>query len=273
MFEVTEIGWRTRKPVALFKFVRAATVWAYTTADRPQDVGGVTYLPAAVKRSAIKAGAERRKNTITVTVPRDLDVLANWRPVMPRDRVALTILVKHAGDDDFAVDWTGRVLAPRFNGSTVDLTCDPGIGRARIAGLSRCWQRNCGLALFSQGRGMCNVDRTAHAVPASPLLVDAVTLSAGAFDALPSGRLAGGFIEYARATDGVIEYRTIMSHAGNTIGIDYPLADAPSPLVLTAYPGCRQNWDDCNDYFHNGDNYGGDPNLPQRNPHDGQPVW
>jgi hypothetical protein len=273
MFDVREIGWLTRKPVGLFRFARGGVVWGYTNADRGQVLDGVSYVPAAIKRSSIKAGAERRKSVITVTVPRDLPVVANWRPIMPRDPVTLTILVRHDGDDDAVVDWMGRVVAPRFNGATVDLTCDPGIGRARIAGLSRCWQRNCGLALYSQGPGMCNVERAAHAVPASPLQLDAITLKAPEFATLPTGRLAGGFIEYSRAADGVAEYRTVMGHAGDTITLDYPLTDAPAALVLTAYPGCRQNWDDCSGYFENGDNYGGDPNLPQRNPHNGQPVW
>jgi hypothetical protein len=55
--------------------------------------------------------------------------------------------------------------------------------------------------------------------------------------------------------------------------IEFPLYDAPTPLATITYPGCRQTFSDCSDYFNNGDNYGGDLWLPGRNPYDGNPVW
>lgn len=271
-FDLRELSLWAGKPIGYFKFVRGATVWGYTTADREIVLDGTTYTPAPIKRSRIKIGSERRKLSITVTVPRDLPVVGNWRPFPPRDRVALTILQQHHGETDWAVDWTGRVLAPKFSGASVELTCEPSTTIARRAGLSRCWQRACPLALYSQGHGMCNVDKALHAVPATLAEVDTTTFASAAFASVTDGRLAGGFLEYPRASDGVTEYRTIMSHVGDTITIDYGLSDIASDLEVIAYPGCRQSWADCSS-FDNNDNFGGDLFLPQKNPHSGDPIW
>jgi hypothetical protein len=260
------------KPVAYFDFVRGAVHWRYTNADRAREYDGHTWLPAPIKRSAIKVGSERRKLSITVTLPSALDVIANWRPFPPRDRIALTILVQDRGTDVVEVDWIGRVLGPKFNGATTELTCEPSLTTARRAGLSLCWQKGCPLAVYSQGLGMCNVAKADFAVPATLTQVTAITFMSDAFLAIPSGRLAGGFLEYARVSDGVIEQRSIMAHSADTITIDYALADIDPGLEVTAYPGCKGTEDDCNDFFDNGENFGGESLMPRKSPNDGQPV-
>jgi len=112
-----------------------------------------------------------------------------------------------------------------------------------------------------------------------PLYVEAtvsalagLTLTAAAFGTLPSGRLAGGFVRWARAADGLIEFRTIKAHAGNTITLDYGALDLAVDLQLLAYPGCAHNWADCG-YHQNRPNYGGDLWMPVKTPFDGNPVW
>jgi hypothetical protein len=112
-----------------------------------------------------------------------------------------------------------------------------------------------------------------------PLYVEAtvtalagLTLTAAAFASQPSGRLAGGFVRWARAADGLIEYRTIKAHSGSTIQLDYGALDLAVGLELRAYPGCAHNWADCG-YHQNRHQYGGDLWMPVKNPFDGNPVW
>jgi len=89
---------------------------------------------------------------------------------------------------------------------------------------------------------------------------------------LPDNRFAGGYIEWTRG-DGLVERRSINSHVGTTVVIDYGADDLAAALVVTAYPGCAHDWDDCSSYFSNGDNYGGDLWMPKKNPYDGDPIW
>lgn len=101
--------------------------------------------------------------------------------------------------------------------------------------------------------------------------VSGLTLTAAAFGLFASGRLAGGFIEWTRA-DGLAEFRTIRTHSGSSIVIDYGAADLAVGLVVTAYPGCAHTWDDCVSH-ENKLNFGGDLWMPVKNPFSGNPVW
>lgn len=263
------------KPIVYFDFIRGDVHWRYTNADREQTYGGYTWAPArGIKRSNIKDSAERRQLTITVTVPTDLPVLANWRPYPPRDRIALIILVRDAAEPTAQSEWVGRVLGPKFGGPSVTLACEPSLTRARRAGMNLCWQRGCPLAQYSIGRGMCNLIKSEWAVPVATMTqVDAITFTAPEFaaqDAIRAGRLAGGFIEYVRVGDGVVEPRSIMTHVGDTITTDYGLYDAPAGLACTVYPHCRQDAGICNDEFANLANNGGEAHMPGKSPYNGQ---
>lgn len=342
--EAREASWDNGQPVAFFRFTRGTLQWFYTSSDYLETLNGDTYTPAAIMRStSIRQGTERAKNSIKVTLPSSLPVAANWRPYPSNQAIALTIFVRHAGEDTAMAEWVGRVTSPSFDGAVLTLTCEPSRTRARRQGVQRLWQRPCGLELYSQGLGKCNVNPAAVPVPATlseasgtslvatgfaaaprtlaggvlqwtegedqhqvaimthdgetitvatdpglsagaavtaytaPLTkqatltaVSGLSLTALAFGAFPSGRLAGGFIEWLRA-DGLMEYRSIRSHSGSVIQIDYGAADLAKDLVVTAYPGCAHTWADCV-YYENEPNYGGDLWIRTQNPFSGNPV-
>lgn len=345
--EARERSWDAGKPIALFRFTRGNVSWFYTSSDRPEIHNGDTYEPASIWRSSIKQGSERAKLSIKVTLPSTLSVASNWRPYPPSDAIVLTCFVRHVGETDAMAEWVGRVVAPSFDGATLTLTGEPSSTTSRRQGNKRCWQRGCGLALYSQGVGMCNLDPAAVPVPATltavdglvltaaafstsprslvagrlewldgsqviqeraivahagtsvtldsgsaelipalavtaytkPLYVEAtltavsgLSLTATAFATLPSGRLAGGYIEWTRASDGLVEFRSIKGHSGSDITLDYGGLDLAVGLQLRAYPGCAHTWADCG-YYENRGNYGGDLWMPVKSPFDGNPVW
>lgn len=101
--------------------------------------------------------------------------------------------------------------------------------------------------------------------------VSGLTLKATEFGLFASGRLAGGFIEWTRA-DGLTESRSIRTHSGTDVVIDYGAADLAVNLAVRAYPGCAHNWADCG-FFENQLNYDGALWKPSKNPFSGMPVW
>lgn len=109
-------------------------------------------------------------------------------------------------------------------------------------------------------------------VEATLTAVSGLTLTAAAFASQPSGRLAGGFVRWVRGADGLVEFRTIKSHAGTQVTLDYGALDLAVDLELRAYPGCAHTWADCG-YHANQGNYGGDLWMPIKTPFDGNPVW
>lgn len=272
-FNLRELSRWSGKPVGLLAISRGALVERYTNADRPVTAGGHTYIPLAVTRSAIRDSAERAKNRVTLTLPIDAPVVAWWRPFPPSTPVAVTWLSMHHGDADTVVEWQGRVIGPKFSDTQLTLECEPSKSSAASRGLALRWQRGCPLALYSQGLGMCNVDKAEHALPAVLTAVagSGITLTAAEFATLPVGRLAGGFIEWTRP-DGEPEYRGIMAHTGDTIVVNYGADTLEDGTAVTAYPGCAHNFGDCGGYFDNAPNYGGSLFLPVRSPFNGNPL-
>lgn len=263
--EARDASATTGQPIKYYVFTRGTKTWRYTDADRLLFYNGDAYAPAPITHSAIQDGGEQNKISITITLPKSLTVAANWRPYPPSDPIAVTILTQHYGETDALADWVGRVISPKYGDTTLVLTSEPTGTSARRGHGGRTWQRGCDLLLF-----YCGVDRAVHALPATLSAVTGLTLTAAAFATRPSGRMAGGYIEWMRS-DGLLDRRSIDSHSASAIVIDYSAADLLVGLALTAYPGCNQGWDDCT-YYANTDNFGGELWIPGRNYYDGNPV-
>jgi hypothetical protein len=266
-FNLLELSKFRGSPIGLLRIARGSVVLLYTSASRPITVGADTYQPLAISRSAIRDSTERRKNTLTITMPIGAECTAWWRPYPPSTRVDVTWLSMHWGDDEVVVEWTGRVIAPKFNDSELELNCEPSKSNSRSRGRFLRWQKGCTFALYDMDT--CGVDKALHALPATLSSIDGVELVSSDFTSLPDGRLAGGFATWTR-TDGEPEFRSIMAHTGDTIILQYGADDSLDDATdFTVYPGCKRSKADCRDYFDNADNFGGCENMPIRSPFDG----
>lgn len=276
IYGVRERSWEDGAPVEYYVFVRDTDFWRYNTSDRvlQRSEAGVLhdYLPLAISRERIQQGAERNKLTLSINVPRDADVTDLWHPYPTSAPVGLTIYGGHIGEADEVVTWIGRVVAPKFRPETVTLLGEPSTTLARKSGQVQCWQRGCMHVLYKQGDGLCNANREDFALPAIITAAAANVVSSASFEDLPSGRLAGGYLEWA-TPDGSIERRSINSHEGDTVTLLYGTNVLPVGTEVVAYPGCKHNWEDCNTFFNNGVNYGGDLYSPEKSPFNGQPVF
>ncbi|MHB1057237.1 MAG: phage BR0599 family protein [Rhodanobacter sp.] len=258
------------QPLKLYTFTRASKKWRYTDADRIIFYGGNAYAPAPITHTQITDGGEQNKISITLTLPKSLTVCDNWRPYPPADPINVTIYTQHFGETDFLADWVGRIISPKFGDTTLALTSEPSSTMAQRAGGGRTWQRGCDLLLYSQGLGLCNVDPELHKITGTLTGAASLMLSAVEFATLPSGRLAGGYIEWTRE-DGLLDRRSIDTHSGSTIMVDYGGPELLPGLAFNAFPGCNQSWDDCT-YYENNDNYGGELWIPGRDYYDGNPI-
>lgn len=269
-FDLVERSRRLGQPIALLRLTRGALVERYCAQDRSVTIGAETFEPLAIERDAIRDSGQAAKGVLTVTLPIDAPCIDWWRPYPPSRTVLATWLAKHRTDSEAVIEWTGRVIGHKFTDSQLILSCEQSRSLARKRGQALRWQRVCPLALYSQGVGLCNVDKTLHDVPTTLDSADGVTLTAAAFAGLADGRLAGGFLEWTRP-DGEPEWRSIMSHVGDTIVLNYGSDTLVEDLSVTAYKGCKHTPEDCDDEFDNLPNHGGAIYKPVRSPFDGNP--
>lgn len=248
MFELPEISRFLSRRVALYEFSRGGVSLRYTSAAQEITVGGQVFLPArGITHGAIReSGGSVSKNQVTITAPYLLDATAPefpvtqelgnwWRPFPPSQRVLVRIMSMHLGDPDAEVvtQWLGRVVGPSYSKSTVKLTCDPSYRSGRMSGSIPRMQRGCGVALYSQGLGMCNLNPQPLPVQGTVTAIDGddVTLQ---FAQPPARPLDVRWpVEWTDADD---EPRTaqMVSIAGNVLTLD-DTAHLAVGDVLTVY--------------------------------------
>lgn len=270
-FNLRELSLFQGEPIGLVRLSRGGIVYRMATGDRDFELGAETFFSTpGLSRGEIQDSSQRAKNRLTITLPIDHPAVGWWIPYAPAQRVLVTCLSVHAGDPDFAVEWTGRVASPKLYDTKVELICEPSRALNKSRARNLLWQRYCPLAHYSQGIGMCNVDPEAHRVDGICTEFEGVTLKATAISALPASRLAGGVVKWTRP-DGEEDFRTIRAHLGDTVILNYGTDTIDEDTELAFYPGCAHTWDDCG-YYENQPNYGGVLTIPVSSPHDGNPV-
>lgn len=245
MFELHELSRFLGRRLACYRFVRGNLVQRYTSADREVVVDGETFVSArGIKHSAIRESAgSSKKNELTITMPFLLDPAATgplpatqalgvwWRPYPPSQRVFVDILSYHFGDDDaeLQLDWSGRVLAPSFKDLEMTLTCDPSRSNSRTSGRAKRISRNCGVALYSQGYGQCNLDPERIPVQATVVAIegDEVTIE---LSGEPPRPLAPGPIEWLD-TDEEPKAAAVLAVDGDVLTLDDASALAVDDVV------------------------------------------
>lgn len=275
-FDSREKSWEAGEPVEFYDFIRGTAHWRYNTSDRLltrlENEVAVDYYPAPITRDRIQQGAERNKLVMTLTLPRNISVAGLWHPYPSSETVGVTIYGGHIDEDDGSIVWTGRVVSPRYSPEALTLMCEPTATTASKSALSQRWQRGCPHVLYKQGHGLCNAVKEDFAVVGTVTEATGTTVKAAEFSAFLTGRLAGGYAEWT-TPDGIVERRSIRGNVGDSVVLMYGTNTLPVGTLVTVYPGCRHNWNDCNDYFNNGVNYGGDLYSPERSPFDSNPVF
>jgi uncharacterized phage protein (TIGR02218 family) len=258
-------------PQEIYEFVRGAYRIRLTSADRDIAYVGQTYVRATISRTNVEASLEAARANVTITVPRTMEV-ADWHRVSPpADVIAVRILQRHQGDPDneFAVVWTGRVTTVDFKGAAAELICESVYTSIRRAGLKRTYQRACPHVVYG---AECGAAKSAHELLGAALAVSGVSVTATIFGTVPSGRLAGGYLQVSRPA-GQFERRAIATHTGSTIELAQPIVGFGPGQAFAAYPGCDHTAPTCNTVFGRLPSYGGFLYIPAKNPFDGSPVY
>lgn len=272
-FQAYETSIASGEPILLYDFTIGIAHYRYASGDRPITYLTNSYAAAPISRTAPMQSSDIRQQTMRVTVPRDLGVTQLWAQYPPAGDVLLTVYSTHYTDPDgqFIVDWIGRVTGVTWQGSTAEIACEPVYTSVQTMGLRRRWGLNCPHVLYGPG---CTLVPALFRVVAPIQYVSGFAIT-GAYFLPPAGlSFVGGYAEWDSGS-GYFERRTIDSVSGTTLTLAYGSPALVPGLSVSLYPGCNRTTTNCN-AFGNLPNYGGQPNIPTKNPMDGSianPVY
>lgn len=268
------------KPIRLFRFARQDVVWRFAQADRVITAGGFDWLPAQIDRDEIKQTGEKAKDRVKIRMAylrnpfadvADLPATQSlgdlWHPYIPSDPVSVMCFGHHNGEASAPVlEWSGEVAQPGYTDVELTLTCIPGKAISEAKNQGAKWQRACWKEPYSTGLRGCNLDPADFEVPATLTSVDGLTVVAAAFATAPLSLLQGS-LSWTRS-NGLVERRTIVSHAGDTLRLLYGGAELAAALDVVALPSCPNTYAGCVERD-NTINFGGASYKPIENPLEG----
>lgn len=205
--------------------------------------------------------------TVYSTGPRGCNLLSAGIPV----EGALTAV---AGNDITAAAFTAQVR-PFVGGKVRWTTPEVVPGNGPVPHVAKILAHSGTTLTVDSAAGLAAADEvTAYTAPfyveATLTAVAGLALTSPAFSAAPIN-LAGGALSWTN-DDGVVERRSIMSHAGNVITVLYGSLDLAVGLDVQALPGCPRTWAACADRS-NTLNYGGAIYKPAKDPLKDSMSW
>lgn len=261
---------RTRE---LIEFQRDAQRWLYTSARANVAYDGQTYLAIpGLKRNRLVYAADPMQGKLELTLPIDTDIVGQFLPRPCMAVVTMRLLWLKDGATTADVKWSGAVSVVRPKSPSVAvITGLPQTADASANGLVRNWQKICPLMLYSSGVGQCNASPASRRLDGTVSASSGVTVQAPEWVARAADDFRGGYIEWQNGL--YTERRYVTASNGDTLTL-LTSADIPVGTVVAAYSGCDHTLgaNGCAK-FNNTDNFGGQPNIPRKNPQGPNPIF
>lgn len=270
-------------PVELFLFVRDGVETRLTSHDIDYEWGGETWTATPMQFGEIEQSESVERADIPLQMPMDHPLALSFLDGLQEATCSLTVWRGHAEDPDqeFLVDWKGRVVGGKYDLPRIELTCENVLTRLKRRSNGPRYSKTCSHALYSTG---CGAVRANYATFAE------VTAVAGSLLTVPDAALqADGYY-----TGGIVEYRGVLrwvlAHTGETLLLTRPIhaiaTDLGEPkgwgynwgnfwggvVGVGLYPGCDRTIETCETVFDNRVNHLGFVGFPQRNPLDGASI-
>lgn len=264
-------------PIELYEFQYGPTtdmVYRYVNGSRNYTYQGKTYKAVPISREAIKTDGKLDKSNLTIRVPVNTDLSNLFLDWPPTQSVVIKIRAGHREDPDlgFLFVYVGRVLSTSRTEIETQLTCESALISMKRPTNKRNWQYGCPFALYSN---QCKADKEAAKRTVLVTAIDddgRLTLADGWYLPNEPTDFRGGLIEWDNPDLGR-EARQIKK-AGATqmtiIGIVRGIAVGDT---VDIFVGCGRNMDDCDKLHDNIQNYGGQPEIPLKNPITQHPWW
>ena len=270
-YQANEESVRGASPIELYRFVIGLDEYLYTSQEDDVVDGLDTYLAVPIQRSQLQFEGEVAKSSLQITLDRQETIAQQFIVQPPATVVTLYVYRYHESDGvgSKVNIWNGRVIDVRWRNNQVTFNAESVYTSINRQGLQRTYGFTCPYTLYD---AECGVNLLAFQVPATVETIDGTTITAAAIGTRPDGYFAGGFIRFD-IVGKPSEYRSILTHTGNTIVIGYTIPGLGVGSDILVHPGCAHNLDDCFNKFGNGNRYGGFPYQPTVNPFNGTTLF
>jgi uncharacterized phage protein (TIGR02218 family) len=229
---------------------------------------GTDYSPLPIKRTAWQESRENKSNTITITLPTDDEISANFLGIQPSalmDVQVLRIQAQAVPATASLIMFEGYVASAAFKDQICEFKCVPH-NEVFFRTMPRFnYQGLCNHVLYDS---RCGVLAGSYKYSGKVLgVTNEVDIS---IQALPTTGtpFVGGYLQIPDGS----EQRLIISQTGTTVKILYPFKQSISGTTVDVYQGCDHTAETCAQKFGNILNYGGFPFVPSVNPFNKQQL-
>ena len=264
----------TRKPVEIYKFWNDSlgSYWRYTSGDvafayPATGVSAVTYEPQFIKRSRTEFSVDLKVSKMALDVERLNPAFADYlnQPMPEMIWVEVSKLFRDQDPLEKRVIFIGQVAKTKYNGLKGVIECRGFEQFLKMKIPTWRYQPTCNHKLFSD---MCGVALTSYGATISSISsisANGLEITDTEFGSQLDGYYQGGYLQWNNFK------RTIISHVGNVINIQFYIPGLTAGQDVYVAPGCLKNMDDCRDKFNNLNNAGldrflGFPYMPLDNP-------
>ncbi len=243
-------------PVEFYTIRRGTRTWLYTSADESVTDNDLTYQSAQISRGPLEQKNDVAGTQVKVALSLETEC-AQTLMVQSSEPISVSIQKKQSSGDAIKLVLLGHVISVKFAGNDLELTV------ATIEYLFKTLipkvlvQRTCPHALYGLSCGV-NKDDFAVDTTVTDITGQVITVAASASNHIWRNgilRMASGRVLF------------IADHTTSAITIWGPVpADLAVSDDVTVYRGCDKLFATCETDFDNAKNFGGFPNLPDRNP-------
>lgn len=260
-FEGTTEGGR---PVELYEFRAAATVWRFTSSEDDYVYNTVTWNAITIRRGKIASTLDSDQDKLEVEMDATQELPRRFLQTVPGQIVNLTIYRLHREDPDqeAITIYRGAVHAASFvkQGHAVNLQVLPATQAFSRAVPRFTFSSLCSHMLYDARCKISEHDPDFEKfLPCTAINGDIITLTgAGGFGA---DFFVQGFVHFQG------DFRMVTAQSGDDLTLLVPFATSPVGFTIRTLAGCKLRLiADCTDKFNNQINFGGFPYVPLRNP-------
>ena len=251
-------------PVHLIRFDYQSTTYRYSTGVSDFDDGLHTWTAheiSPIEDMTISDNVDRSPITLKTKLTNPVAQL--FRTGSIEASVTCLIYELHETDGEMVLIHSGRILGryAKLEGKKreIELKSEPIMTATKRPSIREVSGLLCGYVLYDTS--LCKA--TKNAIPGIVTSTSGINLVISGASSAPAGYLRNGYLETAS------EKRMIIGHSGDNIDVTTVMQGLEVGDAVTMYIGCNHTTSDCNNKFSNLDNFGGEPFIPSKNPHEG----